>query len=235
MPPLYRPTYERGNCGIGFVANRLGRPSHELLNLAVESLVNLQHRGALDAEARTGDGAGLLTSLPTRLFAREAERLTGRGVDAARLGVGVFFLQPGTEAEAMALAEAALKRYHLALLAWREVPTDNDILGEQARSTLPALWHALVTPAAGTEMKLEHRLYLARKAFQRAAAALGAYVPSFSSRTIVYKGLLLAPQLAQFYLDLIDPDYEVQVAVFHQRYSTNTLPTWQNAQPFRVL
>ncbi len=233
----YTPRFERGGCGIGFVADQHGRPSHALLKLAIESLVNLQHRGALDADAMTGDGAGLLTPLPRPFFAREVERLTGWAVDPSQLGVGVFMLPAEREAEMFRLAEAAFARNGVNLLAWRAVDVEAGVLGERARSTMPSLWHALVAPcyALEGEQRFEQRLFLARKDFERQARPLGAYVPSCSCRTIVYKGLLLAPQLSAFYTDLRDPAYEVPLAVFHQRYSTNTAPTWQRAQPFRML
>jgi len=233
----YTPRFDRGGCGVGFVADRYGRASHALLRLALDALTNLQHRGALSADARTGDGAGVLTPLPRRLFAREVERLSGRSVNPDQLAVGVFFFQPGTTEHCMALVEAAVEAQGLRLLAWRDVPIQPDVVGERARVTMPCIKQAITTPHSPiSNLQFEHRLYLARKHFERAArASLGAYVPSFSSRTIVYKGLLLAPQLPAFYTDLQDPDYQVPLAVFHQRYSTNTLPTWQRAQPFRVL
>ncbi|MEK7787309.1 MAG: glutamate synthase central domain-containing protein, partial [Chloroflexota bacterium] len=196
------------------------------------------------AKEWTGDGAGVLTPLPRRLFAREAERLTGRPVNPDQLAVGVFFFQPDTAEQCMALAESALAAQGLRLLCWREVPTHPDAIGERARATMPRIMQAIVNPKSQIlrlrsgqvpNPKFEHSLYLARKHFERHARPLGAYVPSFSSRTIVYKGLLLAPQLPAFYADLQDPDYAVPLAVFHQRYSTNTLPTWHRAQPFRVL
>src|SRR5574341_131202 len=229
--------FDRGGCGVGFVADRYGRASHSLLRLALDALADLQHRGALSADARTGDGAGVLTPLPRRLFAREVERLSGRSVDPEQLAVGVFFFQPGTAEQGMPLVEAAVAAQGLQLLAWRQVPVQPDALGERARLTLPRIVQAITAPRSPIpDLQYERCLYLARKHFERAArASLGAYVPSFSSRTIVYKGLLLAPQLPAFYTDLQDPDYEVPLAVFHQRYSTNTLPTWQRAQPFRVL
>ncbi|MEK7325351.1 MAG: glutamate synthase subunit alpha, partial [Chloroflexota bacterium] len=238
QPSPYAPRFDRGGCGIGFVADQHGRASHALLHHALEALNNLQHRGALSADARTGDGAGVLTPLPRRLFAREAERLTGRPVNPDQLAVGVFFFQPDTAEQCMALAESALAAQGLRLLCWREVPTRPDAIGERAQATMPRIMQAITTRSGQlpiTNYQFEHSLYLARKGFERQARPLGAYVPSFSSRTIVYKGLLLAPQLPAFYADLQDPDYEVPLAVFHQRYSTNTLPTWQRAQPFRVL
>lgn len=236
-PSAYIPRFDRGGCGIGFVADQFGRPSHALLKLALEALGNLQHRGALDADARTGDGAGLLLPLPRQWFAREVERLTDRQTDPDHLGVGVFFLPPDCHDALQRQAEAAFARHHIRLLAWREVPVDADVLGARAHATLPAIWQAIVAPGAeaGTPATFEQRLYLARKDFERQARALGGYAPSCSARTIVYKGLLLASQVAPFYTDLRSPDFEVALAVFHQRYSTNTTPTWQRAQPFRLL
>jgi glutamate synthase (ferredoxin) len=233
----FAPRFDRGGCGIGFVADQFGRASHGLLKLALDSLNNLQHRGALDADARTGDGAGLLVPLPRRLFAREVERLTGQPADPAQLGVGVFFLPIEGQDEMLRQAEAAFARQQVALLAWRAVPVDPEVLGAHARATLPRLWHAIVAPRTAGEPPhcFEQHLYLARKDFEGRARAQGAYVPSCSAHTIVYKGLLLAPQVAAFYADLRNPEFEVPLAVFHQRYSTNTTPTWQRAQPFRML
>jgi glutamate synthase (ferredoxin) len=233
----YTPLVDRGNCGIGFVADQHGRASHALLRLALDALINLQHRGALAADARTGDGAGVLTPLPRRLFAREVDRLTGRSANPDQLAVGVFFFPPDRLEECRSMAEAAFKAYGLALLAWRDVPVNPAVLGERACATMPTIVQAIVQlPDAHLQSpRFASNLYLARKHFERHARPLGAYVPSLSSRTIVYKGLLLAPQLPAFYADLRDTDYEVPLVVFHQRYSTNTLPTWQRAQPFRVL
>ncbi len=239
-PPLHRfdpLRVDRGNCGIGFVADQFGRASHTILRQALEALIRLEHRGAIADDATTGDGAGLLTPLPRTLFAREAEHLTGQSVDAEQLGVGVFFFQPGTEAQCQSLLEAACQAQALRVLCWRAVPVRPTVIGARARATQPSLFHALIVPGTPrSRLQFEHDLYLARKRFERLARLPhGAYVPSMSARTIVYKGLFNAPQLAGFYADLRDPDYTVALAVFHQRYSTNTLPTWQRAQPFRVL
>ncbi|HZY41835.1 MAG TPA: glutamate synthase central domain-containing protein, partial [Anaerolineae bacterium] len=234
----YQPQFDRGNCGVGFVADQYGRASHEILRLSLETLTNLQHRGALNADAQTGDGAGVLTPLPRQLFAREAQRLTGRTLDPDQIAVAVFFFDPHATEPCITIFEATLHEYNLTLVTWRELPLDPDNLGAQARLMMPRILQAIITPHSPLDARqFEQQLYLARKHFERRthAAKLGAYVPSMSSRTIVYKGLLLAPQLATFYLDLADPDYAVPLAVVHQRYSTNTFPTWQRAQPFRVL
>ena len=255
----YQPQYDRGNCGVGFVADRHGRASREILNLGIDALINLQHRGALNADARTGDGAGLLVPIPRHFFAREAERLTGHAIDPEALAVGVFFFNPHHVVEGVKIAESALHHHGLQVAAWREVPVDPDGLGDQARLTMPRIMHAIIKQQSVVSRQLsvvsrqssvvsnptgalrsqqfELQLYLARKEFESEAklAGLEVYVPSLSSRTIVYKGLLLAPQIREFYSDLNADDFEVPLVVFHQRYSTNTFPTWARAQPFRVL
>lgn len=237
----FTPLFERGNCGIGFVADQYGRASHTILRQALTALINLEHRGAVAADAKTGDGAGVLTSLPRTFFAQEAERLTGQTVNPEALAVGVFFFQPGHEEASRRLLEKACAQFGLTVLAWRPVPVQPHHLGERALTTLPMIEQALIVDggqqtADNQRQQFEHALFFARKHFEKYARQhYGAYVPSMSSRTIVYKGLLNAPQLAEFYTDLSDSRYVVPLAVFHQRYSTNTLPTWQRAQPFRVL
>lgn len=240
MSPIrspYIPRFERGNCGIGFVAHQHGQASHAILRLGLQALSNLQHRGAFAADARTGDGAGVLTPLPRHLFAREAERLTQHTIDPDQLAVGVFFFEPSEIEASLSRAEAAFARHNLKFLTWRNVPVSPNALGARARATQPRILQALIADhqLPITDSHFETRLFLARKDFERSARDLGAYVPSLSSRTIVYKGLCLAQQLPEFYADLRDPDYAVALTVFHQRYSTNTLPTWARAQPFRVL
>ena len=189
----------------------------------------------------------MLTQIPRRLFAREAERLGLARVsdDADLLGVGMFFLphvgpQRGRRSEA--LVEASLASSGLRLLGWRDVPIDPDQLGAAARSTLPRIRQALIVPRrpSATPTASNSALYLARKDIERARRAAGLTATastslSLSSRTLVYKGLFAAHQLPAFYPDLRDPDYQSGLAVYHQRYSTNTFPTWQLAQPFRLL
>ena len=230
----FTPRFERGNCGMGFVADIHGRASHEIVMAGLEGLENLEHRGALSADSSTGDGAGILTPIPTTFFSKTAQALSGRTPD--RLGVGMFFFRPGTEPECRRQLEEAAHYNGLTVLAWRPVPVAPEALGERARKMMPVIEQALLTPTGSLSAEaFEHALYLARKRFERAATPSGAYVPSMSSRTIVYKGLLNAPQIAAFYQDLRDEDFAVSQIVFHQRYSTNTLPTWERAQPFRVL
>lgn len=237
---LYDPSLEHDECGTGFVADVLGRSSHRIVEMAIESVVNLTHRGAVAADAKTGDGAGILTTLPRRLLAIEAAR-AGKSVDADRLAVGMLFL-PTAEAEqkrSLEIVTAALATEGLDVAFWRDVPVDPACLGDKAFATRPSIKQVIIERPSGVDaLPFERTLYRARKKIERAAHEAGLadfYVASFSARTVVYKGLFVAPQLRQFYLDLQNPNYESPLALFHQRYSTNTFPNWKLAQPFRRL
>jgi glutamate synthase (ferredoxin) len=241
---LYDPRFEHDACGVGFVARLSGSPGHDIVAKAVEAVANLSHRGAVAADGKSGDGSGVLTQIPRKLFSREAARLgIGRLSDEDLLGIGMFFLPPSdTVRQSEQCVESALERTGLGLLGWRDVPIDVDQLGQAARQTLPRIRQALIVPRATTEDResFERALYLLRKDVERCAERAGLtntgfYIASLSCRTLVYKGLFAAHQLPAFYLDLRDADYESGLAVFHQRYSTNTFPTWQLAQPFRLL
>jgi len=238
---LYDPKFEHDACGVGFVANINGRHEHRILAYALEALANLAHRGALDADASTGDGSGVLTQLPHSLFQCDVERLHGRFRKETDLGVGMVFMpnSRGYQVSCRHLVEQAVARFDLHVLGWRTVPINLGALGEKAGNTLPKIEQILVgRPDGCDDLEFERRLLLARKVAESAVRDRrfpGFYIPSFSSRTIVYKGLLNAPDLGKFYFDLQDPLYETALAVFHQRYSTNTFPNWQLAHPFRVL
>jgi glutamate synthase (ferredoxin) len=238
-PQLLR---ERAACGIGFIAHLSGRASHTLLRDAVSTLNRLAHRGAIAADGKTGDGAGILTQLPYALFLGELEDREITAPLPGDLGVGFFFLPQDNDLRERAhhIIESALGARGLPLLMWRDVPIHLDALGEHARKTSPFFQHALIARPSHIEAggAFERALYLARKEMERLAREQSMqpfYIASMSSRTIIYKGLFVAPQLARFYLDLNDPAYETAIAVFHQRYSTNTFPTWERAQPFRFL
>jgi glutamate synthase (ferredoxin) len=241
---LYDPRFEHDACGVGFVARLSGQPGHDIVAKAVEAVANLSHRGAVAADGKSGDGSGVLTQIPRGLFVREAERLgLGRIEDTDLLGVGMCFLpQADVEGQSEQIVERALVCAGLRLLGWRDVPIDPDALGAAARSTLPRIRQALIVPGDSRRdiHAFENALYLARKSIERSAHTAGPikngfYVASVSCRTLVYKGLFAAHQLPAFYPDLVDPDYQSGLAVYHQRYSTNTYPTWQLAQPFRLL
>ncbi len=236
---LYDPRWEHDACGIGFVAYRDGRATHSVVAMALTALTNLQHRGGTDADGKSGDGAGVLTQLPYALLAAELDA-AGRPVPARdALAVAQCFLPADRVAEAQALIGRVFSEHGAPVLWWRLVPTDNSLLGARALSTKPACWQALVArPAAVTAgAAWERALYLIRRVIEQRAGAAGLdlYLPSLSSRTIVYKGLLAATALGGFYRDLRDERYQTALAVYHQRFSTNTLPTWERAQPFRLL
>jgi glutamate synthase (ferredoxin) len=239
---LYDPRFEHDACGIGFVARLSGSPSHAILKSALAALANVAHRGGVSADGKSGDGAGVLTQIPRAFFRRELARLQLR-YSVAEPAVGMLFLPRKREPQALArrIVEWGFAQYGLPLLGWRAVPVDPEALGAQAAESCPAIEQVFVgRPSRGGESNesFELSLYLARKAIEQRANAdgiTGFLIPSLSSRTIVYKGLLTAPMLGRFYPDLRDPLYKVALAVYHQRYSTNTFPTWERAQPFRML
>ena len=239
---MYRDLNEKDACGVGFVANRAGHRNHDIIQMATQALTNLTHRGAVAADAKTGDGAGILTQLPEKLFRKELAKLGGYLDSIADLGVGMFFL-PGANRDAREFARARiekiLQKYGTPLFGWRKVPVDITAIGEKALRTCPDIQQVFVgRPGHLSDNAFEQRLYLICKEIEHSLAAAeldGFHIASFSHRTIVYKGLLVAPQLARFYPDLGHSDFEASLAVFHQRYSTNTSSTWMLAQPFRML
>ena len=241
-PPLYNPLHEKDACGTGFIAQVSGVPSHDIVRQAITAVTNLTHRGAVSADARTGDGAGILTQLPRKLLLRELSAQGINDVAAEDLAVGMVFFtasMPADSEHAATTIEQETAKRGLRFLAWRDVPTDPSVLGEQALATMPTIRQAIISrPSDMDRESFERALYLVRRAVESEMTARGDgefYIPSFSSRTVVYKGLLVATQLSGFYKDLDDPDFESALAVFHQRYSTNTFPNWQLSQPFRFL
>jgi len=239
---LYNPAHEHDACGTGFVADTSGARSHAVLETALQCVANLTHRGAVSADMRTGDGAGVMTQIPYRLFEADLAR-AGVVLSAPEdLAVGMIFMPADDRAaqeRVRQIVASAVASEGLRLLCWRQVPVDESALGEIGARTRPHIEQALIgRPHALDPVAYERRLYLARKAIERRLQEekiVGCYIPSFSSRTLVYKGLMIAPQLPVFYRDLRNPLYETALAVFHQRYSTNTFPNWFLAQPFRML
>ncbi|MBW3554607.1 MAG: glutamate synthase large subunit, partial [Gemmatimonadetes bacterium] len=232
---LYDARFEHDACGVGFVARSSGEAGHDVLALGLEALKRLSHRGAVAADGLSGDGAGVLTSIPRRLLLGESER-RGWGLEEGSLfGVGTVFFPP-EEGVAERVLEESLAREGLVAAGWREVPVDAEALGEGAKRTRPRIRQVVVRPGPdgpGEEAGFERRLYLARKRFERRAGV--GYVCSLSCRTVVYKALTAGERLASFYPDLRNPEYETALALFHQRYSTNTLPSWRLAQPLRLV
>jgi glutamate synthase domain-containing protein 2/glutamate synthase domain-containing protein 1/glutamate synthase domain-containing protein 3 len=229
---LYDPRRdERDACGIGFVADVHGRPSRAVLDAALGGLERLRHRGAVAADARTGDGAGVLLPL--------AEGFFGEPLGQRHLGVAMAFLPADPEAakRARRAVEEALAAEDLSLLRWRVVPVDEAALGDLARATAPRIEQALFLAPDEDAEAAERRCFRAGRTATRAtrAAEVATYLASCSTRTVTYKALCAADQLAAFYPDLADPGLSVPFAIFHQRYSTNTTPSWERAQPFRFL
>ena len=236
---LYRRE-EHDACGVGFVAQLGQQPSHRVVEQALECLGSLTHRGGVDADGASGDGAGIAFQLPRDFFVREARRLNAGFNPQCKIAAGVFFLPQDGVARARALfvAEEVVRSRGMIHVGWRQVPLDEKALGPQARETQPAIWHMLVAQPAGQERDFEQLLYLARKEIEnrlREAGLENCYIASFSSHNIVYKGLLAPAQLGVFYRDLADAEFVTSAALFHQRYSTNTSPSWHLAQPFRLV
>ena len=221
-------------CGTGFIA-RLGGPAgHEIIDYALTALERLTHRGGVDADGASGDGAGLLAALPKEFFKAKAAE---QGIELPeQFGLGFAFLPSDSVLAAKSAIETAADQERLRILGWRRVPTNANCLGRRALETMPESWQFYVAPfhAARPAERFEWRLALLRK---RAESLLPVrcYVCSLSSQTVVYKGLLTPWQFPQFYQDLHQPSFETTFVIFHQRYSTNTQPSWNLAQPFRYV
>ncbi len=239
---LYDQRFEHDNCGVGLVADIGGQRSFRILRQAITGLVNLTHRGAVNADGLTGDGAGILTNIPYALIQRE---LRCGGVDApqaADLAVGMIFIPThveDAERTCVEIVNREIAHCDMSVLKWREVPINTEVLGKSGKETCPIIRQVIIRRNQSLDAShFERALYRARKRIERAVASThveSIHVASLSSRTIVYKGLMVAPQLDSFYPDLVDPEYDTAIALFHQRFSTNTNPSWDRAQPLRYL
>jgi len=239
---LWRPEMETSSCGIGFVADLRGERSHRIVAKGLEAVGCLTHRGAVAADSKTGDGAGLLTQIPHKLLRASLGKGQGKLIKADEdMAVAMIFFPRDSNARhtAQQICESVVEESDLILLGWRRVPVDQAALGEIALRTCPEIRQMLLMrPEGMDDLTFERTCYILRKRMEARVAMLeieGFYIPSFSSKTIVYKGLILAPQLPKFYEDFQNPDFESAIALYHQRYSTNTFPTWFLAQPFRFL
>jgi len=250
--PLYDARWEHDACGTGFLVQISGEPSHTVIQTALQALANLTHRGAQDADAETSDGAGLLTQIPRQLLYEELLAQQIACPDPYHLALGMFFLplqdrSPAAYLQSRSIIERTLHESGLASsqevsgtpLLWRNPPVDYSVPGKRARETAPGIAQVLfVRPQHLTQEQYERKLYHARRLIERRlqeAQINDCYIVSLSCTTVVYKGLLAPNELARFYLDLADPRYTSAFAVFHQRYSTNTFPSWPLAQPMRIL
>lgn len=234
---LYDPIFEHDNCGIGAVVNIKGIKTHDTVNNALKIVENLEHRAGKDAEGKTGDGVGILLQISHKFFSKAVAEL---GYDLGKegdYGIGMFFFPQKELArkQAMKMFEVIVEKEGLEFICWREVPTTPGILGKKAIDVMPCIMQAFIrrpeTVKAG--MDFDRKLYFVRRIFEESND--DTYVPSLSSKTIVYKGMFLVGELRMFYNDLQDPDYESAIGLVHSRFSTNTTPSWLRAHPYRYL
>ncbi len=234
---LYDPSFEHDNCGIGAVVNIKGIKTHDTVNNALKIVENLEHRAGKDAEGKTGDGVGILLQISHKFFTKALAEL---GYDLGKegdYGIGMFFFPQKELArkQAMKMFEVIVEKEGMELICWREVPTTPGILGKKAIDVMPCIMQAFIrrpeTVKAG--MDFDRKLYFVRRIFEESND--DTYVPSLSSKTIVYKGMFLVGELRMFYNDLQDPDYESAIGLVHSRFSTNTTPSWLRAHPYRYL
>src|SRR5579863_9919277 len=248
-PGLYDPRNEHDSCGVGFVANIKGRKSHDIITRGLQILVNLDHRGAVGADPLVGDGAGCLIQMPDKLLRDWADANGLKLPPLGRYAVAMCFLPQDAASRdyAIKLFEHYITAEGQSLLGWRDVPTDLTGLGERVIETMPVIRQAIVvaSPKVKDQAAFERKILTIRKqtlnnlrgieAQRRLPGLSQLYMPSFSTRTVVYKGLLLAPQVGSFYVDLHNPLTQSALALVHQRFSTNTFPSWRLAHPYRFL
>ncbi len=242
---LYDPFFEHDACGVGFVVDMKGRPSHRIVEQAIQILVNLDHRGAAGSEPNTGDGAGLLIQIPHKFFAAACKKARISLPEPGQYGMGTVFL-PKNNTKRRRLEEKfehIIQSEGQTVLGWRTVPTNNASLGETAKASEPCMRQIFIgrDPELADDMAFERKLYVIRKrAYNeiRNTTMDGAeywYLPSLSSRTTVYKGMLLTLQLAEYFPDLTDPTFESCLGLVHSRFSTNTFPSWNRSHPYRLI
>ena len=239
---LYDPKLEHDACGLGFLVNINGDKNHQIINKGITVLKNLLHRGATGADDKTGDGAGLQFQIPHKFFHKVAKKNQWKLPEPGSYGVGMLFLPMDKHAGSRVcrVIEDCLGDNSLKLIGWRDVPVGVDCIGQTSRANMPFIKQCFVDGCGSKDNDLERKLYIARKHIESKVKALdseteGFYVASLSSSTIVYKGLLLPDQVNQFYPELTDDLVESAFVIVHQRYSTNTFPSWSLAQPFRYL
>ena len=236
---LYAHEEEHSSCGVGLVVAIDGTPSRDVVEKGINALKAVWHRGAVDADGKTGDGAGIHVQIPVAFFQDQIRR-TGHEPDDKLIAVGQVFLPRtdfGAQERCRTIVESEVLRMGHYIYGWRHVPVDNSVLGDKANATRPEIEQILIRNEKGVdEEQFERELYIIRRRIEKAAAMItGFYFCSMSCRSIIYKGMMLAEQVAEFYPDLMDARFESAFAIYHQRYSTNTFPQWSLAQPFRML
>ncbi|MEC9196449.1 MAG: glutamate synthase large subunit [Pseudomonadota bacterium] len=239
---LYRDAEEHSSCGVGLVVSIDGKPSRKVVEAGITALKAIWHRGAVDADGKTGDGAGIHVQIPVPFYYEQIRRTGHEPKKDELLAVGQVFLPRtdfGAQETCRTIVETEVLRMGHSIYGWRHVPVDVTCLGDKANATRPEIEQILISNAKGVdEETFERELYVIRRRIEKAAAAAqinGLYIASLSCRSIIYKGMMLAEQVAVFYPDLMDERFESAFAIYHQRYSTNTFPQWWLAQPFRML
>ncbi len=249
---LYHPRHEHDSCGVNFVCDIHGRPSHDIVAQAIGALCAMEHRGALGADINTGDGAGILIQIPDRFF-RDVVPFDLPPMGEYAVGIAFLPQNSQTALEAADAVEAILQEEGLTVLGWRDVPIDESILGSASVMTMPTFRQIFVAGEGLSGVELDRPVYIARKRIEHEISVAagpdevneamggaskahdGVYFPSLSARTIVYKGMLTTPQLSAFYSDLLDERVESALALVHSRFSTNTFPSWPLAHPYRFV
>lgn len=236
---LYRNSFEHDACGIGAIVNIDGIKTHKSIEDALNILINLEHRGGTGADGKTGDGSGILFQIPHRFFKEEAQKLGVIIPNEGNYAIGMFFLpENNIEREVcIDIFKKLCKEEGVPILAWRSVPVNRSVLGDFATKSMPCFKQVILEkPSNITDIKdFERRLYVIRRRFEKELVTEKAYIVSLSSKTIVYKGLLLASQLKNFYIDLSNAKVESSITMVHSRYSTNTVPSWKRAHPNRYI
>lgn len=242
---LFDPADEKDSCGVGFIADIKGRKSHQTVEDGLTILLNLEHRGAVGADPRAGDGAGILVQTPHKFFRKVTKKLGFTLPAPGEYAVGVLFMPQDKEwrGKIQKVYEEQATLEGMKVLGWRDVPTDNSTLGESVKPTEPCHQQVFIArnPKIKSEDEFERRLYIMRKAISgvlygmKERVSSGYYPVSLSCRTVVYKGMFLADQLGTYYPDLRDADFESAIALVHQRFSTNTFPTWSLSHPYRMV
>ena len=237
QPGLYRSELEHDACGIGAIVSINGIKTHQTVSDALSIVENLEHRAGKDAEGKTGDGVGILLQISHKFFKKAVKPLGIELGDERDYGVGMFFFPQDELARnrAKKMFEIIVEKEGLEFLGWRDVPTFPNVLGKKAVDCMPYIMQGFVKrPAnAAKGIEFDRRLYVARRVFEQSIE--DTYVVSCSSRTLIYKGMFLVGQLRSFFLDLQSQDYESAIALVHSRFSTNTMPSWERAHPYRFL
>jgi glutamate synthase (ferredoxin) len=242
---LYDPRFEHDACGVGFVVDLKGRKSHSIVQKAIEVLINLEHRGACGCEKNTGDGAGISVQTPHDFFIAQCGALQINLPQFGHYGVGMVFLptEAGDREQIELLLESIVNDEGQTVLGWRDVPTDDSMIGPTARASEPVVRQVFIGRSAAVpdDLAFERKLFVIRRRVEKAVKRSDirqrglCYISSLSYKTIVYKGMLLAAQLTAFYPDLCDTAFTTALALVHSRFSTNTFPSWARAHPYRYL